>query len=347
MTHDPIRVGIVGAGRNTRAKHIPGLRAIEGVEILAVANRTPESGERAAKELGIPKAFPDWRALAEWEGLDAVVIGTWPCAHMPATLAALERGKHVLCEARMAMDAREARLMLDASKARPGLVAQVVPAPHTLEIDGTVAEIVASGELGGLLAVELDAASGAFADFDSPMTWRHDREKSGLNAMDLGIMYEALMRWVGPAVRVCALARTFVKARRTEGGGWRAMEIPDHVEVLADMACGAAARMRFSAVAGLAPGPAAWLHGTEATLKIDLAGSRLFMGRRGEGGLSEREVPEAKRGAWRVEEEFVNAIRGLEEVKLTTFEAGLRYMEFTEGVTRSAQTGRAVALPLG
>jgi predicted dehydrogenase len=57
-------------------------------------------------------------------------------------------------------------------------------------------------------------------------------------------------------------------------------------------------------------------------------------------------VPPDKQGTWRVEEEFVNAIRGKEKVVLTSFEDGVRYMEFTEAVTRSAQTGQAVSLPL-
>ena len=47
-----------------------------------------------------------------------------------------------------------------------------------------------------------------------------------------------------------------------------------------------------------------------------------------------------------MEEEFINAIRGTEQVKLTTFEDGVKYMEFTEAVTRSAQSGEAVSLPL-
>ncbi|MDE2859988.1 MAG: hypothetical protein OXL35_00645 [Chloroflexota bacterium] len=69
-------------------------------------------------------------------------------------------------------------------------------------------------------------------------------------------------------------------------------------------------------------------------------------GRRGDDGLAEIEVPVEKQQSWRVEEEFVNAIRGLEPVRLTTFEDGVAYMEFTEAVARSARTGRAVHLPL-
>ena len=58
------------------------------------------------------------------------------------------------------------------------------------------------------------------------------------------------------------------------------------------------------------------------------------------------EVPHAQRGFWRVEEEFVGAIRGQEAVRHTDFATGVRYMEFTEAVARSMQSGQAVPLPL-
>jgi predicted dehydrogenase len=72
----------------------------------------------------------------------------------------------------------------------------------------------------------------------------------------------------------------------------------------------------------------------------------LYGGRRGDSELVEIPIPPEEEGAWRVEEEFVNAIRGHAPVRLTTFEDGVRYMEFTEAVARSVLTGRAVPLPL-
>ena len=59
---------------------------------------------------------------------------------------------------------------------------------------------------------------------------------------------------------------------------------------------------------------------------------------------SNKIVPELQ-GDWRVEEEFINAIRGKEEITHTNFQDGVRYMEFTEGVTRSSQTGEKILLP--
>jgi len=71
-------------------------------------------------------------------GMDAVLIGTWPNRHRGVTVAALEAGKHVLCEARMAMGAAEARSMFAVSLAHNGVVAQIVPARFTFELDGVV-----------------------------------------------------------------------------------------------------------------------------------------------------------------------------------------------------------------
>ena len=102
MTDKTIRVGFVGAGNNTRRRHIPGFRALPGIELVAVANRTKESGERVAREFGIARVSEDWRELVRAADVDAVCIGTWPYMHCAITLAALAQGKHVLCEARMA-----------------------------------------------------------------------------------------------------------------------------------------------------------------------------------------------------------------------------------------------------
>src|SRR5438445_6217825 len=122
-----IRVGLIGAGANTRSRHIPGLRAIDGVEIVAVCNRRPESTAAAAREFHIRRTFDDWRDLVADPEIDAVVVGTWPYLHRPVTLAALAAGKHVLTEARLAMNAAEAHEMAAAAALAPGLVAQVVP----------------------------------------------------------------------------------------------------------------------------------------------------------------------------------------------------------------------------
>ena len=123
MPEKTIRVGLIGAGGNTTKLHIPGLKKQAGVEIVAVANRTRGSGQRVASEFGIAQVQDDWQALLDDDGIDAVCIGTWPYMHSTLLIAALEAGKHVLCEARMAMDHDDARDMLDAARRHPALTA--------------------------------------------------------------------------------------------------------------------------------------------------------------------------------------------------------------------------------
>src|SRR5438445_10574265 len=99
MASETLRMGLIGAGANTKRRHIPGLHALPGVEIVAVCNRRPESTDAVAREYGIPRTFERWEKLVADPDIDAVVIGTWPYLHCPITLAALESGKHALTEA--------------------------------------------------------------------------------------------------------------------------------------------------------------------------------------------------------------------------------------------------------
>jgi predicted dehydrogenase len=345
MPDQVINVGLIGAGRNTRDRHIPGFQKQEGVEIVAVANRSRESGRRVADQFNIPQVYDNWRELLEDDSIDAVCIGTWPYMHCTLTLAALEAGKHVLCEARMATNAEEAHAMLDAARAYPDLVAQIVPSPTTFKVDRLLQQLIADGYLGELLAVDIQVLGPDFADTASPMHWRHDRDLSGYNILSMGIWYEAMIRWVPQATRVIAMTKVNVSSRLDETGALRAVTIPDHVDILCRLANGAQAHLRVSAVAGLSPGNQVWLYGTEGTIHLDQR-LNVFGGRRGDAKLSEIPNPPEKQHSWRVEEEFVNAIRGREPVTRTPFHVGVHYMEFTEAVTRSAQTGQAIALPL-
>ncbi|HIN25183.1 MAG TPA: Gfo/Idh/MocA family oxidoreductase [Dehalococcoidia bacterium] len=357
MANGVIRVGLVGAGANTRLRHIPGIREQQGVEIVGVANRSRESGERIAGEYEIPKVYDNWRQLIDDDEIDAVCIGTWPYMHRTLVLEALAAEKHVLCEARMAMNAKEAHDMLDASRRKPHLVAQIVPAPATLVVDETIIEHVANGYLGEILAVRLrvaDAhgrvdggAADTFVHPEAPLHWRQNRDLSGYNILGMGIWYESLMRYVGPAAKVMAMTKVCVPRRMDEDGHLAAVSVPDHVNVICQMASGAQADLSWSTITGMQTGSEMWLFGTEGTLLLKAPPmTSLFGGRRGDSELKEIVIPENKKGGWRVEEEFINAIRGEEPVTRTPFDVGVQYMEWTEAVTRSSQTGQAISLPL-
>jgi predicted dehydrogenase len=343
-----VRVGIVGAGNNTRLRHIPGFRRIEGVEITGVVNRSPESTRRAADEFSIPKIYDDWQQLVADPEIDAVCIGTWPYLHCPITLACLEAGKHVLTEARMARNADEAQRMHEASLGHPELVAQIVPSPFGFKVDRVVKELLADGYLGELRELVVLGADNSLADPDAALHWRQNAELSGLNMLTLGIMHETALRWSPAPVRVMAQTHAFI-ARRTDAttGQPAPVGTPDSVQVITELENGARGLYHFSGVAHHGPGRQIHLYGTQATLKYVMQPQECLLGgRKDDTQLREITIPPEKEYSWRVEEEFIGAIRGQEKVQCTDFATGVRYMQFTEAVARSAQSGKAVALPL-
>ena len=343
MTEKPIRIGIIGAGENTKSRHIPGFKKIKNVEIAAICNSTPESTQKAARALRIPLAFNHWSELVASPDIQAVVIGTWPNMHFPATMAALNADKHVLCEARMAMNAKEAQIMRDTARQKPHLVTQIVPAPFSLSHDDAIKRILAEGHIGTPLVVTVHDGND-FINREQKITWREDIDKSGYNTMSLGIWYETVMRWLGPAVRVTAMGKIFVKTRQNENEELQSIQIPDHLNVIADMACGAQAHFHISKVTGLAGESGVCIYGDNGTLKF--SGNRIYGAQKKTAKFKEIKIPPEMIGVWRVEEEFINAIRGMEKIKHTTFEDACKYMEFTQAVMDSIKTGKTVSLPL-
>ena len=191
-----IRIGIVGAGQITRTRHLPGFRAIPGVRIVGVCNRRQESARRVAREFDIPKIYGSWEDLVADPEIDAVVIGAWPYLHCPVTLAALDAKKHVLTQARMALNAREAQRMHDRALESPRLTAMIVPSPYGLAGDAYMRSLIDAGFLGTLREVHVHSLNSQLADPETPMTWRQSTRYSGFNMLTLGILYETVIRWI-------------------------------------------------------------------------------------------------------------------------------------------------------
>lgn len=343
-----IRMGVIGAGKNTCSRHIPGFQDIPGVEIAGVVNRTAESSNRVAREFSIANTYDHWEQLIKDPEIDAVCIGTWPYLHCPITLAALEAGKHVLTEARMAMNAEEAHRMYDASLRYPNLTCQIVPSPFGFKVDRVVKDLVTDGYLGELRELVVLGADDSLLDDSSPMHWRNDTELSGLNMLTLGIMHETVMRWSPQPCRVMAQSHIFTPERKhLETGRPHPVSTPESVQVITELENGGRGIYHFSGVTLGGPGWQIHLYGTQGTLKYQMSPQEKLLGmRRGEDSFSEIKIPLEKEYAWRVEEEFIGAIRGEEVVQFTDFETGVRYMEFTQAVAKSAETRRAMDLTI-
>ncbi|NBO93283.1 MAG: gfo/Idh/MocA family oxidoreductase [Planctomycetia bacterium] len=329
-----LRIGLIGAGTNTRARHIPGLLAVSGVTLAAVCNRRPESTAAVANEFNIPRTFERWQDLVACPDIDAIVIGTWPYLHAPITLAALDAGKHVLTEARMCMNVAEAHQMLAASRTHRGLVCQIVPSPFGLSGDAFIRQLLAQGYLGEWREVSVVHRNSALADPAAPLHWRQDAAFSGVNMLTLGILHETLSRWLPQPNRVLAHTHAFIPQR-----GGVPVGTPDSVQALVEYPNGSRGVYQLSGVCPHGQEMAARLYGSAGVLTYDFLTDNIT------GTHGPLSIPADLRGGWKVEADFVASIREGKPVTRTTFEAGLDYMKFTEAVATSAAEGRAVALP--
>ena len=342
-SESPLRVGLIGAGANTAKMHIPGLRLRANVEVAAVANRSYESGQRIATEYSIPKVYESVEELIADPTLHAVCIGTWPYKHRDYTITALEHGKHVLCEARMAMDLQEAEEMLAASERHPELVAQIVPAPFDFRLGPTITRMIAEGELGDIREVTVSMLNGGGLDASVPIHWRQRRVYSGRNVMMLGIFNEVIQRWLGDTESVMADGAVVVPWRfDPERGENVEVDVPDTFVVAARMANGARALYHLSSMTAGAPPPGIVVYGTKGTVRWQM-GDQATWARHGQPFNTIEPDAGTDRG-WKAEEDFIASIREGAPARLTNFRDGMRYMRFIDGAWRSWQEQRAIRL---
>jgi predicted dehydrogenase len=109
-----LRCGVIGVGMGKG--HIKGYQSHESAEVVAVADVDAARLKEAADSFNVPGRYTDALKMLQAEKLDVVSVATPNKFHMPLTLAALDAGCHVLCEKPMAMNAREAKRMLQAAK---------------------------------------------------------------------------------------------------------------------------------------------------------------------------------------------------------------------------------------
>ena len=344
-----VRVGIIGAGAFTTGRMLPNLQKLPDVEITIIANRSRASAEKVAAQFGIPAVAADYRELVASPDVDAVLIGTPPYLHKDATFAALDAGKHVLCQTRISTSAAEARDMqeyADEAKAR-GIHTMLVPPAPFYRGSRFVDHLVTSGFLGQLRHVQGFNVNASFADPNVPLSaGRNDLELYGrFNAMQLGLSYDVMSRWTGHARSVVAQRATFVPERPvTPGGPLAANPYPDTVTVIAETAGGALATnvVNWSVHFG---DSRVELYGSEGAVIYRQKGDAILAARAGEPELQPVPIPDEHDNPWRVEEEFVRLIRGEIDEPSFTFQDGVKNMEYLEAAYYSAVEGRRVDLP--
>ncbi len=333
-TLQTIRVGVIGAGAICRDRHLPALRQMADVKLATVCNRSPQSSRRAAEPFGFADVETDWRKLVQRDDIDAVLIGTWPYTHAEMSAAALDAGKHVFCQARMAATLQEARAMVDAAAAHPDLVNHVCPPPMRMPFEPYVKKLLAEGALGALRQLRIEALDDSCL---GPLHWRQRVEFSGIQILAVGILAETAIALVGEFDTLSAITDTPIATKPDENGNPYTIRIPQQVTIHGRLANGCPFVEIHS---GLHRGPKRMtleLTGSKATLTWDFLTSTLALDNK------PLDVPADQQRPWRVEADFIDAVRGRGDSGFSnSFAEAYRYMIKMDALHRSAREGRLV-----
>ncbi len=164
-----IRAGVIGAGFMGRV-HTEAIRRLGNVEVAAVAGVSEEEARAFGQSMGIERTTGDYRKVLEDPSIDAVHVCTPNVLHHPISKAAMQAGKHVLCEKPMAMSEAEARDLVEIAR-QTGLVNCV---NHNLRYYPVVQQIrrmIEHGELGEILVVQ-GTYSQDWLLYDTDFNWR-------------------------------------------------------------------------------------------------------------------------------------------------------------------------------
>lgn len=200
--------------------------------MTALAGRSAERARAAADALGWASVETDWKELLRRDDVQLVDICTPGDSHAEIAVAALDAGKHVLCEKPLANSVAEAEAMAAAAeRARERGVRSMVGFNYRRVPAVTLARrLVDEGRIGAVRHVRAQYLQDWLADPRAPFTWRMDRDRAGTGALgDIGahIIDTAQFITGQNLVGVSALLDTFVPERPVPGGGTARVTVDD------------------------------------------------------------------------------------------------------------------------
>lgn len=357
---DRVRVGVIGTGAIAMLRHLPAFAtsAAKGAaEIVAVADVDEASARNAAATFGASHVFTDYRDLLQ-APIDAVSICTPNAYHEPAALAALDAGKHVICEKPLALDYSGARRMAERAAAS-GLKHAVNFRYRWVPAAGYVRDLIEAGELGEIYHVYAHYFNGTLHDPQSPIRWRQTRAAAGTGVLgDLGSHLIDLCRWwIGEVASVQGHLRTFNTKRPLIGGGIGEVDVDDSVDAHLTFANGAEGVLSASQCAiGRNNHQRLELYGTKGAViyeieKWDQGGDRIqiCLGSAQARYNAFATVPVSPARLTGHPErpmiDFIDAIRA-DRMPSPNFDDGMRCQEVIDAIALSSQRGARVELPL-
>jgi predicted dehydrogenase len=300
-SNQPLRVGVVGVGFGATV-HVPGFQS-EGWDVRAVWGRTASRAREAAERLGVPEVVEDWRALVTRDDLDAVAIATPPGTHLEMVTAALEAGKHVLCEKPFALNAGEAEQMRALTE-RTGRTAMVAHEFRWAPQRSHIKQLLEEGAIGEPRLVVAELLLGRAApETPPPMTWGGRAAEGGGFLGALGSHYiDGLRHWFGDIARASGTLRT-LRPDRTDAatGSVVQADADDTFAFTLEFEGGVVATMTASSAVSPGQGARITISGTDGVLVATQRGPNpepdgvVLAGKATDRALAPLEMPERYR----------------------------------------------------
>lgn len=187
--------GLIGTGRIADDRILPGINAVEGNKLVAVVSRDPARAKAYAEKFGAEHAYTSYDEMLGNPDITAVAIHTPNALHPEQTIAAARAGKHVFCDKPIALTVAEAEKMVEECK-RAGVKLGVNFHNRFLPAFNETKQIIASGEIGDVVLIELEASPGARPG-GTLSSWRVDSKMAGLGTtMSVGVHTYDILRFI-------------------------------------------------------------------------------------------------------------------------------------------------------
>lgn len=277
MAGNKLRVGVVGTGRWAVRSHIPGWQRDERCEVVGLADADFDLAKAAGKEFSVDRVADDWHELVEAPDIDVIDVVTSDTAHFEVSMAALENGKHVLCEKPVNHDYREVIRAADLAesqglKTKLGFTFRYAPATMY------AAELLSQGFVGTPYMLNAFEQNSQWLDPSTPLRQHSDIDDpeflqvasiEGYGAPVIDIMHW----WMGASLQsVVGTMRNFVPSRIVrETGEMTRVNIDDGDMFIAEFRGGGLASVQSSFVTvGNYPGIEVRIYGSEGAIILRL-----------------------------------------------------------------------------
>jgi len=338
---------------------MPGYKAHPNAKIIGVCDIVPRHAESASKLFGAEFITEDYNELVARDDIDAVDVVTPNVVHVPAAMAAIEAGKHVICEKPLAMSHAEAKGLIGAAKASSAkngvnFTYRGHPAARYAK------ELISNGEVGQIFHISASYLQGWLVNPATPIVWRLQKHMTGTGVLgDLASHIIDLCMWFADAkiTSVVADMQTFVEERPLpDGSGKGKVDVDDGASFLARFDNGAMATF-VSSRNGTARGnyQRIEIYGEKGMLVYSWEDRENLEAALGDnatnGQVSRIPVPpefKPRDGMFGFTENVSNFIDAIVEDKVMSpgFEDGLANQEILDAVALSAENGSWVSLPI-